>query len=260
MSSKNIIDVRNIINSTTDIDSNCEKRLGGADAVSDTDFDNELDLDSTENNSQDSTLEADNLTDDTEGVETDDNESEKMVVSYVKTSIIPQGTKLYHASYTRDTFDPVKINLNRNVNKDINKYNNEDKKQPYLSAFFSTTRELASARINGCTEYPRKHGYIHTFETKNDIDKLYLVSQYDIDNWDLGEIEFEYCNSPNADANKYNGVGMHILNEGGNKTDSAEYALCNPQQFLKYINTIKCKSYGEYSKEYRFDEKNEIQD
>ena len=115
----------------------------------------------------------------------------------MKTTTLKKGEILYHSSYTKDTFDPVKINLNKG--------------KKYLSAYFSTNKKIASARIKDCTAYPQKQGYIHTFEIKNDIDNIYLLSQYDLSEWNLKLIEEKYCNSSNDDGDKYNGFLDGVL-------------------------------------------------
>lgn len=280
MSKKNIINIKNVVNSDTDIYSDLEidlknKMVGGNDdeetdketekeTDGETKKETEEENDDNENNKKNINItetikkiqnenmsqeqingdvDPKSIADDIEGIESGISGS-NFTVSQMKTITIKKNQILYHASYKRDTFDPIKINLNKG--------------KKYLSAYFSTNKKFASSRIKDCTKYPQ--GYIHAFEVKMDIDNIYLLSQYDLSEWNLEMIEKNYCNATNIDGDKYNGIGFYIMKgKTDNSVESSEFALCNPKRYLKYLHTIKCKSYGEFSGEYRFDEKNKIQ-
>jgi hypothetical protein len=187
---------------------------------------------------------------------TDDLPSTNNIVSsYVNTTTIKKGTMLYHASYTKSTFNPIKIDLS-----------NDDDNEKTLCAFFCTDIKHASVQIGDCSNFgmdDKKIGYIHTFRVKEDINNVYLFSQYDIREWKNTIIESKYCNGNNDDKNRYNGVGFYILKDKTSKNKissenqiiSAMYALCNPRGSLEYVHTKRCIANSEYSDNYRFDGK-----
>jgi hypothetical protein len=112
---------------------------------------------------------------------------------------IPAGTILYHGTTIMETFDPARIILG-----------NEE-----LVAFFSQDIRLASDYVNGCVDGDK--GAIHKFKTLKDIDRIYIVSQYDKSrgkNWDLKNIEDNFCKN----SKRYNGVGFFILKQGQYKS------------------------------------------
>jgi len=112
---------------------------------------------------------------------------------------IPAGTILYHGTTIMETFDPARIILG-----------NEE-----LVAFFSQDIRLAADYVNGCVDGEK--GAIHKFKTLKDIDRIYIVSQYDRTkgkNWDLKNIENNFCKN----SKRYNGVGFFILKKGQYKS------------------------------------------
>ena len=145
-----------------------------------------------------------------------------------------------------DTFDPNNIVLGNDT----------------LVAFFSANKRYASDYINGCVLRPNENGYIHKFRTIKDIDRIFIVSQYTISReWDLKNIESKYCSSK---MDKYNGVGFFVKADELNKLQnestniynilySSEFALCNPKEFIQYIETERCVSARKLSAPYSFD-------
>jgi hypothetical protein len=112
---------------------------------------------------------------------------------------IQAGTILYHGTTTMETFDPARIILG-----------NEE-----LVAFFSQDIRLAADYINGCVDGDK--GAIHKFRTLKDIDRIYIISQYDRTkgkNWDLKNIENNFCKN----SKRYNGVGFFVLKQGQYKS------------------------------------------
>jgi hypothetical protein len=141
------------------------------------------------------------------------------------TGIIKKGTKLFNGSTVKEKFNPILVNLNESNDT--------------LSAFFSTNEKMALTRIGECSN--DKHGYIHTFEVREDIDNIFLLPPQEDNNkkdWLNTIIDKKYCTG--YENNVYNGAGFFILRN--KNIVSAEYALCNPQKLLKYIGTKNCNS------------------
>jgi len=159
---------------------------------------------------------------------------------------IPANTILYHGSKNVDTFDPNNIKLGDDT----------------LISFFSAEKKFAMDYINGCILYPQEHGYIHKFRTIKDIDRVFIVSQYDINKeWSRDVLNNKYCN---AKTDKYNGIGFFVKTDEMNKMQnnppqtsnilySAEFALCNPKEFLQYVETESCIATRKLSPPYGFD-------
>lgn len=154
-----------------------------------------------------------------------------MAPSHIKTYTIPSGTILFHGTTEKATFDPNNIKLS-------------DK---YSVAFFSPDPRFAADYIKGCALYPEQDGHIHTFRVKKDVDKIIILSNFEIGkNWNLEYIEKNYCS---GEVQKYgispNGVGF--FNPRLDPTTKqtiyiAEFAICNPEDFLTYESTRSCVS------------------
>lgn len=183
---------------------------------------------------------------------------ESVKVPYQKPSsrqlyTIPAGKILYHGSTDKKTFDPFKIKLSEST----------------LSAFFSPYKGFASDYIMRCSAFPSQNGYIHAFRVKKDIDKILILSPYELKNKDniLGEIDNNFCKRvPNRE--DFNGIGFffpdkdldnfsgdierHIPEGATLDPNNAEFALCNPKEYLEYINTQECVSLRKLSEMYNF--------
>jgi hypothetical protein len=187
---------------------------------------------------------------------------------------IPQGTILYHGSNFAKTFNPLDIKLGKDS----------------LVSFFSPNKAFAADYITSCQFSPGQDGYIHTFRAKTDIPRIYIMSNYEINEKDLDPktIENKFCNStPNKE--RFNGIGIfspltdrnvedissRIQNGGvdGVNTDlptvnlqpmdnpmnnpenviaDSEFALCDPAQFLEYVLTQRCVARRKLSQPYNF--------
>lgn len=160
---------------------------------------------------------------------------------------IPKGTVLYHGSMNRETFDPANIRLG----------------DDFLVSFFSQEKRFALDYIAGCSLHPEKTGWIHKFIVTKDIDKVYIISPYARANeWNLKDIENKYCRGISGD--RYNGVGFFLVSDDQKNTVSdgerspesvfsAEFAICNPTEFLQYIDTQRCVNIRKLSDPYSFD-------
>lgn len=182
---------------------------------------------------------------------------------------IPSGTILYHGTMIKETFDPARIVLGNDT----------------LVAFFSPNKKFAMDYISSCSLHPEHTGYIHKFIVTKDIGKIFIISPYDkTTDWELKKIENKYCNSSGT-SERYNGVGFFVpystdqnggadeeeQNEEVKENDenieenneeefqtpvngiiSAEFALCNPKEWLEYIETERCVSVRSMSKPYSF--------
>lgn len=162
--------------------------------------------------------------------------------SHLTLHVIKAGTILFHGSVLKDTFNPLDIRLGKDS----------------LVAFFSQNKRFALDYIKGCAAYPNEKGYIHKFIAKKDIDKIFIISQYDrLNDWDPATIENKYCGSSRT----YNGIGFFVSTDdqqkfgtsfSGDSVFAAEFALCNPHDFLEYIGTESCMSARKLSNEYNF--------
>lgn len=154
-----------------------------------------------------------------------------MAPSRIKTYTIPAGTILFHGTTDKATFDPNNIKLS-------------DK---YSVAFFSPDPRFAADYIKGCALYPEQEGHIHTFIVKKNVDKILILSNFEIGkNWNLEYIEKNYCS---GEVQKYgispNGVGFFNprLDPKTKQTIYiAEFAICNPEDYLTYESTRSCVS------------------
>jgi hypothetical protein len=181
-------------------------------------------------------------------VDDKDEKSKPLInISKIITGTIKQGTILYHQTNIKEIFDPVKINLT----------NGE-----CLSAFFSDNKNVAKERIGNCLNYPNQNGYIHIFKVKIDIENIYILSQYDLSDWNQNIIEKKYCNGINQDNDKYEGVGFYLLKKPllenqqlfEENIASKEYAICNPKRYLEYIGTIRCQGVRTFSQSYKIND------
>jgi hypothetical protein len=173
---------------------------------------------------------------------TRDVESQYVEPSHLTLHVIKAGTILFHGSILKDTFNPLDIRLGKDS----------------LVAFFSQNKRFAIDYVKGCATYPNEKGYIHKFIVKKDIDKIFIMSQYDrVNDWDPSVIENKYCGSSRA----YNGIGFFVSTDdqrkfgtafSGDSVFAAEFALCNPQEFLEYVGTESCISARKLSNEYNF--------
>jgi hypothetical protein len=167
--------------------------------------------------------------------------------SKLPTYTIKQGTYLYHGSLFKETFDPTNIKLENDT----------------LTAFFSPSKRLAADRINGCSLYPDKGGFIHVFIVDKDIDNIIIISRYDVQQNDmvLTNIQNKFCNATN-NSDRYNGIGFFFsrndivrFDENGQPTSEplSEFAICDPSKHLRYLHTQRCTSVRQLSNNYRFD-------
>jgi hypothetical protein len=176
---------------------------------------------------------------------------ESMDPSWMETYTIPAGTLLYHGTVTKEYFNPNNIILN-----DSN-----------LVSFFSPNKRFAADYMSSCSKYPAQDGYIHMFEVKEDIPNIFIVSPYEItDKWDEEYVYNNYCSlGSNVHGTVFNGVGFFISSIENDPTvptveptkeqsnEIAEFAICNPGQYLTYINTERCVARRRLSGQYRFD-------
>jgi hypothetical protein len=171
-----------------------------------------------------------------------------IINSEVNTFTIKSGTILYHASKIRG-FNPNEIKLGKDN----------------LISFFTPNFKLASFKIKGC-DLDELNSYIHTFEVVKDIRKIFIKLPYTTGNINIDDLKNEFC------TNKiYNGVGfffpkndIEIFNNAlidGNSIEIeklqnndyyySEFALCNPNEWLKYLVSHSCKSYRSLSPAFR---------
>jgi hypothetical protein len=161
---------------------------------------------------------------------------------------IPRGTILYHGSLYKESFNPFDIRLN------------EDK----LVSYFSPNKRLASDYIIGCALYPTRSGYLHKFRVKKNIEKIMIVSTFEKKtNWTLSFIEDTFCSRKFRI--QLDGIGFFfprrdeqdLYNAGNVQTDpqitfDAEFAICDPNEYLEYISTQRCVSMRKLSVNYHF--------
>jgi hypothetical protein len=166
-----------------------------------------------------------------------------MPSSDIKTYTIMKGTVLYYGSMTTSTFDPNNIQLSDN----------------HSVAFFSPDLRFSLDYINSCIDYPNKSGYIHMFKVKKDIDKIVILSNYEIGkNWNLEYIEKEYCSGKK---DKYGILinGVVLFNRRfDDKTEKIsyipEFAICRPNDYLEYETTRSCVARRDLGQSYNFDQ------
>lgn len=167
-----------------------------------------------------------------------------------KTSLytIPKGTILYHGSLYKESFNPFDIRLG------------EDK----LVSYFSPNKRLAADYIVGCALYPNRQGYLHKFRVKKDIEKVMIVSTFEKKaNWTLNFIEDTFCSRKFRI--QLDGIGFFfprrdekdLYNAGTVQSDpkitfDAEFAICDPNEYLEYISTQRCVSMRKLSADYHF--------
>jgi hypothetical protein len=161
---------------------------------------------------------------------------------------IPRGTILYHGSLYKESFNPFDIRLN------------EDK----LVSYFSPNKRLAADYIVGCALYPTRSGYLHKFRVKKNIEKIMIVSTFEKKtNWTLSFIEDTFCSRKFRI--QLDGIGFFfprrdeqdLYNAGNVQTDpqitfDAEFAICDPNEYLEYISTQRCVSMRKLSVNYHF--------
>lgn len=167
-------------------------------------------------------------------------------IENVKQIMIPKGTILYHGSLDVATFNPTNIKLGDNL----------------LVAYFSPSIHLAADYILGCA---KGNGYLHKFETKHDINLVVLDPNDRPKDNVLEFINKNYCKNDkymgkiagvafifpknlfnsSYDNNSYN------ISYNNSKDNDMEFALCNPNNDLTYINTSACVTYRKLSTEYR---------
>jgi hypothetical protein len=166
-----------------------------------------------------------------------------MQPSKIETYSIPAGTILYHGTKTVETFNPFNIKLS-NSN---------------LVAFFSPSKRFAADYIGGCADYKdNEKGFIHMFRVTKDIDKILIISTFDVKDKLINDIaEKNYCSSSNNYGIKFNGVGFFVPKKSIENRNKIlfipEFALCDPSEFLEYMNTQRCLSKHVISDIYRFD-------
>jgi hypothetical protein len=165
-------------------------------------------------------------------------------------TVIPKGTILYHSHKKRNGFNQNRLKFG----------------DTSLITFFTPNFRLASDNIGGCSLEDKEQGYIHAFEVKEDITNIYIAFPDSADK-DLGleELSTKFCGG----LGQYNGVGFYypineieLFSKMGDYLNTTEptlppnsnnirklnnenlfykeYALCNPDAFLKYLYTHKC--------------------
>jgi len=161
---------------------------------------------------------------------------------------IPKGTILYHGSLYKESFNPFDIRMN------------EDK----LVSYFSPNKRLAADYIVGCALYPTRQGYLHKFRVKKNIEKIMIVSTFEKkSNWTLSFMEDTFCSRKFRI--QLDGIGFFfprrdeqdLYNAGNIQSDpkisfDAEFAICDPNEYLEYISTQRCVSMRKLSGNYHF--------
>jgi hypothetical protein len=165
---------------------------------------------------------------------------------------IPRGTILYHGTLYKESFNPFDIRLG------------EDK----LVSYFSPNKRLAADYIVGCALYPTRSGFIHKFRVKKDIKQIMIISTFEKKpNWTLSFIEETFCSRKfriqldgigfffprRDDDNSFTNsiLGDNISNDPQISFD-AEFAICNPNEYLEYISTERCMSMRKLGTPYHF--------
>jgi hypothetical protein len=171
-----------------------------------------------------------------------------IINSQINTYTIKRGTILYHASKISG-FNPREIKLGKDN----------------LISFFTPNFKLASFKVKGC-DIDELNSFIHTFEVAKDIENIFIKLPYTTGNINLNDLKNQFCTDQ-----IYNGVGfffpkndIELFNNvlvDGNTLDLdkrqndesyySEFALCNPNEWLKYIVSHSCKSYRSLSPAFR---------
>jgi hypothetical protein len=160
------------------------------------------------------------------------------VPSHFTTYTIPKGTILFHGSMNIDTFDPFDIQL---ADVDL--------------AYFSQNRKFAADHIMSCSNYPLQRGYLHAFRVKEDIPKVVIMSIFKRrEEWTMNWLYDHFCSGKSHP--RYRGVGFFFPRGGkksatedaGNPAFDSEFILCNPSEYLEYINTSRCIAMRRLSK------------
>jgi hypothetical protein len=142
-------------------------------------------------------------------------------VSKVKTFTIREGTILYCGS-KKALFNPYDIKLN--ANDEIH--------------FFSDSLDHANARIESCSKYPNP-GYIHKFKVKHDIRNIIILSPYELEEGTMVKnIEKNFCARNNKYDMNVSGVGFFFPHPITKVI--REFTLCDPREYLEYIDTQGC--------------------
>jgi hypothetical protein len=164
--------------------------------------------------------------------------------SQVNTYTIKRGTILYHASKISG-FNPHEIKLGKDN----------------LISFFTPNFKLASFKVKGC-DLDELNSFIHTFEVAKDIENIFIKLPYTTGNINLDDLKNQFCTNQ-----IYNGVGFffpkndielfnNVLIDGNtleldkrpnDESYYSEFALCNPNEWLKYLISHSCKSYRSLS-------------
>ena len=164
---------------------------------------------------------------------------------------IPEGTLLYQGSEV-ETFSPFNI-----------KVGNGDERV----SFFSPNKRMSIDYVKGCATYPTESGYLHMFRTKKSIERILIVSSFEKrSNWTNDYIDNSFCRNYNI---PINGIGFFfpygVESDKQNDTETlakstteqkmlfdSEFALCNPNEYLDYVNTQRCQSMRKLSPPYHF--------
>ena len=160
---------------------------------------------------------------------------------------IPAGTILYHGSLNKESFNPYDIRLG------------DDR----LVSYFSQSKRLAADYIIGCALYPTKSGFLHKFRVKKDIKRILIISPHERQShWTLRFIEDSFCSRKFRI--QLDGIGFFFpkkhesvfsrdnqQNDGRIDFDN-EFAICDPNEFLEYIDTQRCVSMRKLTPAYSF--------
>ena len=155
--------------------------------------------------------------------------------THIEFFTIPANKTLYHGTTTVSRFNPHNINLGNDT----------------LVAFFTPNKHFAAAYIGDCLG--GNSGWIHEFRTTKPIDNIYILSSHEIKNWDPKKIELTFCGATGTREirRRLNGVGFFVpktfgttLGNSHNALEGfdAEFALCDPSQYLQYVSTSECIS------------------
>lgn len=159
--------------------------------------------------------------------------------SRMETYTIKKGTILYHGSKSKETFNPFNIKLGSSN----------------LIVFFSPDEELASRTYGSCVNFPVENGYLHKFKVSKDIENIIILSVYDLDNTDtIKKFEDRFCSRNNVYDMVLDGIGFFYPSDAQDnpKKFTSEFALCNPNAYLEYMNTQRCISRQTLGEPYKF--------
>lgn len=164
---------------------------------------------------------------------------------------IPQGTILYHGSMYKEAFNPFDIKLG----------------DDHLVSYFSPNKRLAADYIVSCFLYPSRQGFLHKFRVKKDIERIMILSTFEKrSDWTLSFIEDTFCSRkfriqldgigfffPRRDVEDMQNIQTNPIDTGNGKVSfDAEFAICNPDEYLEYISTQRCISMRKLSDQYTF--------